>query len=529
MRHASALRLRRPALSGRWRSRPAAAVVALVVLLGVPVGSLALAGRSPEAGGTAASAATDPVVAVGGDIACDIGSTPTATECQQGATANLLTAMHPDAVLPLGDTQYDTASAAAYSQMYDPSWGQVKSISHPVVGNHEYSSAGAAPYFNYFGSAAGSQSSGYYSWNLGAWHLIALNSECNSAPNAGCAAGSTQEQWLRSDLAANAGKCILAYWHEPRFSSGNGGSNSIFQPFWQDLYDAHADVILNGHTHAYERFAPQSPTGTGDAAGPREFVVGTGGVNLYGFSAALPNEQVRQNSTFGVMKMVLHPTSYDWQFVPTAGSSFTDSGTTDCHAAAPAAPAAPTGLAAGAVTSSQVPLSWTASAGSGVAGYRVYRGSSTTPLNGALVTATSFTDTTVAAGTAYSYAVTAVDSAGNESARSASVSVSTPAAGGVVNGGFENNSLTGWTGTGTTGVVASGHSGGYAAQLGSTSPTGESAIAQTFTAPAGVTGLSFWWWSTCPDHVAYDWATATLVDNTTGTTATPLPRTCTPS
>jgi hypothetical protein len=192
--------------------------------------------------------------------------------------------------------------------------------------------------------------------------------------------------------------------------------------------------VLNGHTHAYERFDPQSPTGVPDAAGPREFVVGTGGIRLEGFTTALPNEVVRQNSTFGVMKMSLHSGSFDWQFLPVAGSTWTDSGSATCHNAPPPAatpPSVPTGLQAGAVTATSVPLTWTASTdpgGPGVAGYRVYRNGAATPLNGALVTATGFTDTTVAASTSYSYAVSAVDAAGLESARSTAVAVTTPAA-----------------------------------------------------------------------------------------------------
>jgi hypothetical protein len=276
-----------------------------------------------------AAAATDPVLGVAGDIACDIGATPTSNSCQQSATADVLAGMGADAVLPLGDEQYEAGSAASFAQVYDRSWGRFKSISHPVVGNHEYETPNASGYFGYFGAAAGDPSRGYYSWDIGAWHLIALNSECAYTSQVGCAAGSAQEQWLRADLAANPGKCTLAYWHEPRFTAG--GSDRTFQPFWQDLYDAHADVVLNGHTHAYERFAPQSPTGAADANGPREFVVGTGGADQQDLGASAPNELVRQSSTFGALKLTLHAGSYDWQFVPVAGQSWTDSGSGTCH------------------------------------------------------------------------------------------------------------------------------------------------------------------------------------------------------
>ncbi len=329
--------------------------------------------RNAAAAATLSSTSTDPVLAVGGDIACDVGGVPTATACQQAATSDVVANLGADAVLPLGDQQYDTGSLGSFQQMYGPSWGRVLPRSHPVPGNHEYQTAGAAGYFSYFGSAAGDPSTGYYSWDIGSWHLIALNSECSQGAQVGCAVGSPQEKWLKADLSAHPGRCTLAYWHQPRFSSGNGGSNSIYQAFWQDLYDAHADVVLNGHTHAYERFAPQTPTGAADGtAGLREFVVGTGGRNFYGFSAALPNEQVRQNTTFGAMWLVLHPSSYDWSFQPVAGSTYSDAGTGACHASTvdTVAPSVPAGLAVNGSSSSQVALGWSPSTdnagGSGV-------------------------------------------------------------------------------------------------------------------------------------------------------------------
>jgi len=201
------------------------------------------------------------------------------------------------------------------------------------VGNHDYHTVGASGYYTYFGAAASpldtnctSDCKGYYSYNLGAWHIIALNSEIDHA------AGSVQEQWLRADLAGNQNMCTLAYWHKPRFSSGTShGNNSSFQPFWQALYDYGADVVLNGHDHEYERFAPQSPTGQADPTrGIREFIVGTGGAGLYSFSTIQPNSEVRNNTTYGVLKLTLHATSYDWQFVPIAGQTFTDVGSGNC-------------------------------------------------------------------------------------------------------------------------------------------------------------------------------------------------------
>ena len=226
----------------------------------------------------------------------------------------------------------------------------------------------------------------------------------------------------------------------------------MYQPFWQDLYDARADLVLNGHTHGYERFAPQTPTGAADTAnGLRQFVVGTGGVGLLGFTAVLPNEVVRQNTAFGVLKLVLHRTSYDWRFLPIAGSSWTDVGSGTCHAATASPSPSPS--------------------------------PSSSPSGSALA---------------------------------------------IVNGGFEAGSLAGWTSSGVvSGISNVARTGAASALLGSTSPTnGLSSIAQSFTAPAGSSVLSFWWQGVCPDSVQYDWATASLQDSTSGTTTAILPSTC---
>jgi len=195
------------------------------------------------------------------------------------------------------------------------------------MGNHEtYGTSDAAGYYGYVGAAAGERRQGYYRHGVGAWHLNASHSMV------GVSASSAEVAWLKADLAAHPTKCTLAYWHYPRFSSGDHGSDSDMQPIWQALYDAGADLVLNGHDHDYERFAPQTPTGAADPArGIREFVVGTGGASDYTFNTALPNSEVRHTGTFGVLKLTLHATSYDWQFVPIAGGSFTDSGTGSCH------------------------------------------------------------------------------------------------------------------------------------------------------------------------------------------------------
>ena len=207
-------------------------------------------------------------------------------------------------------------------------------------GNHDYGTPGAAGYFHYFGAAAGDPEKGYYSYDLGAWHIIVLNSNC--AKVGGCQPGSPQEQWLRADLAAHPAACTLAYWHHPLFTSGTHTRDSDLKQmraFWQDLYETGADVVINGHDHDYERFAPQDPNGLRDAKrGIREFVAGTGGKDLGRFVTRLPNSKVRSQTAFGVLKLTLHPTSYEWEFVPVHGQTFTDSGHASCHRAGATGP-----------------------------------------------------------------------------------------------------------------------------------------------------------------------------------------------
>jgi len=296
----------------------------------------AAAGRRAPAPG-----AGDPVIAAAGDIACD----PTASNfkgglgdgstCAQKATSDLLVGTGLTAVLTLGDTQYEDNAYSKFLAAYDPTWGRVKAITHPAIGNHEYLTKNAAGYFQYFGAAAGDPTKGYYSYDIGAWHMIALNSNCPHA--GGCGVGSPQERWLRQDLAAHRNDCTLAYWHHPRFSSGQHGNEAAYDTFWRDLYAGGADIVLNGHDHDYERFAPQNPDEVADPAfGIREFVVGTGGRNHYRFITIQPTSEVRDMTTFGVLRLTLHLASYDWQFVPAAGTgTFTDAGTGTCHGAPP--------------------------------------------------------------------------------------------------------------------------------------------------------------------------------------------------
>jgi hypothetical protein len=245
------------------------------------------------------------------------------------ATAKLLVQL-PGTVMAVGDLAYPDGSKENFV-CYDKTWGRVKSRTRPAAGNHEFHSAGGTPYFDYFGPAAGAPKTGYYSYELATWHIVVLNSECQDV--GGCEAGSPQEKWLRADLAAHPAACTLAYWHKPLFSSGSAHGNDLtVKPFFQALYDANAELVITGHDHDYERFAPQTPDGTADPArGIREFVVGTGGKNHRPFGEPKPNSELRDATAFGVLKLTLKPGGYDWQFIPEAGKTFTDSGSGKCH------------------------------------------------------------------------------------------------------------------------------------------------------------------------------------------------------
>lgn len=266
------------------------------------------------------STLTDPVLVGAGDIAT----------CQAAseATAQLIESI-PGAVFTLGDNAYPSGTLAQFTLCYHTTWGKFRARTHPVPGNHDYVTTGAKGYFSYFGASAGQATKGYYSYDAGTWHIVALNSEIDSGVS------SAQVQWLKQDLAAHPAQCTLAMWHEPLFSSGphgGDGSGVKTRAFWDVLYEMGADVILNGHDHDYERFAPQQPDGSpDDQRGIREFVAGTGGAPLYPIVKIKPNSEARRAGMFGVLKLTLHATRYDWQFIPTDPALSGDSGSGDCH------------------------------------------------------------------------------------------------------------------------------------------------------------------------------------------------------
>jgi PKD repeat protein len=295
----------------------------------------------------------DPVLVGAGDIA-DCGLT-------DDEATGALVAKIPGTVFTTGDNAYDNGTAAEFANCYDPSWGRFKARTRPAPGNHDYNTPGATGYYGYFGSAAGDPAKGYYSYDYGGWHVVVLNAECDSV--GGCGAGSAQELWLRADLAAHPTTCTAAMWHEPRFSSGTDhGDDPRSQAFWEDLYYGGADVIINGHDHDYERFAPMDAAGNADATyGIRAFVVGTGGKELNGFvSKVNRNSVARDSRDHGVLKLTLHDGSYDWEFVPVpGGSGFTDSGTASCVTTPAPPPAAPTAAFDATPTSGDAPLAVT--------------------------------------------------------------------------------------------------------------------------------------------------------------------------
>jgi hypothetical protein len=302
-------------LRARWRRGLVA--VSLGCLASEPSSEEPRIGRPPGA----------PVVLVGaGDIA-------SCSSQGDDATARLLDDLvrgggsQSVIVFTAGDNAYSDGTPEEFDRCYHPTWGRHKARTRPAPGNHDYETSGASGYFGYFGPQAGSPGRGYYSLDAGDWHLIVLNS------NIDMDAGSDQERWLRTDLAKSDKRCTLAIWHHPRFSSGSEhGSDPATGPLWDALYEAGADVVINGHEHNYERFAAQTPAGERDPRrGVRQFVVGTGGEDLYPFGAPLSTSEVRNGATFGVLKLTLQAGQYAWAFVPVAGGTFRDAGSAACH------------------------------------------------------------------------------------------------------------------------------------------------------------------------------------------------------
>lgn len=276
------------------------------------------------------TAGLPPTSPLGPEVLIGAGDIAVCGSTSDEATSDILVSTK-GTVFTLGDNAYPNGTAADYAKCYNGSWGRVKARTMPAPGNHEYRTPGAAAYFDYFGAAAGDPSKGYYSYDLGAWHIVVLNSnsECTTIS---CSATSEQVQWLEADLAASTKSCTLAYWHHPRFNSGAEHGNLLaVGPFWDALYAAGAEIVLNGHEHVYERFAPQTPNAVADPNGIRQFTVGTGGGPLYPFSSTIqPNSERRNNASKGVLKLTLRAGGYDWRFIPATGS-FTDSGSGTCH------------------------------------------------------------------------------------------------------------------------------------------------------------------------------------------------------
>jgi hypothetical protein len=292
-------------------------VVLVVLLFGlVRSGSASSYAQTPT--GTPAPESTEYTLVGAGDIAaCDSKG--------DEATAALIDNI-PSTVFTAGDNAYPSGTLDEYKRCYEPSWGRFKARTKPAIGNHDFLSGQGRDYLTYFGEGFGKPGASYYSYTLGNWHIVMIDSNISMTMD------SIEVRWLKADLAANSTPCTLAIWHHPLFSSGIHGNDARAWPIWKVLYDQHAEIVINGHDHNYERFAPQTPDGKYDAEhGIREFVVGTGGSVLYRRSAFRRNSEAFNNDSYGVLKLTLRPMGYHWEFIPIAGKTFTDSGEGACN------------------------------------------------------------------------------------------------------------------------------------------------------------------------------------------------------
>lgn len=264
----------------------------------------------------------DTILAVGDIAVCGM---------QNDELTGQLAAELPGTILALGDMVYESGTESEFKRCFDSSWGAVKDRIRPVPGNHEFETAGAGPYYEHFGDAAGTPGLGWYSFDIGAWHVIALNSNCRDQQNV-CSDDSPQGDWLETDLARHPTACTLAFMHHPRWTSGEHGSDPLLGEFWTMLYDAGVDVVLTGHDHDYERFTPMDADGAADPTrGIRLFIVGTGGRSLDPFADILPTSEARNNVSYGVLQMALYDGHYTWEFIPTDADGYRDAGTGTCH------------------------------------------------------------------------------------------------------------------------------------------------------------------------------------------------------
>lgn len=309
--------------------RRAALVLACVLVLGA-CGDSDRRAPLPAAGPTSSVPASSTSTTLPVATLLAAGDIASCASTGDEATAALLDARPNAAIATLGDNVYESGLASEFANCYDPTWGRQKGRTRPALGNREYGVFRAGGYYGAFGAAAGEPPLGWYSYDLGVWRVIVLNSNCEVV---GCATGGSQDTFLRTDLAARPARCTIAIWHHPRWTSGTTqGPTVAMQSLYTALYEAGVDILLSSHEHNYERFAPLDPAGMVDPArGVRQFVVGTGGRSHNPLGPPAPGSEVRNDNTFGVLALTLRPGSYQWQFVPEAGKTFTDAGSSNCH------------------------------------------------------------------------------------------------------------------------------------------------------------------------------------------------------